>query len=203
MAKLSAKKIRERQLKSQISQFTPKTFTAKMLYTLNEDNFLSFLVGQSICLVLKCLNETKYYDDMPFENYVKETCNLVNSAIPNLGDEEDDIPSSLIAFYTLAILVYGDLIKGITFPIIPMVKAKGYILDVKTSQEGIEITENGRSFLSKANAGNCLFTGKISNQDDLFDGIYKNLAIDYMQKVLKNSKINKLLLLYIWNLENQ
>ncbi|MBQ2267840.1 MAG: hypothetical protein II340_05365, partial [Succinivibrio sp.] len=105
MAKLSAKKIRERQLKSQISQFTPKTFTAKMLYTLNEDNFLSFLVGQSICLVLKCLNETKYYDDMPFENYVKETCNLVNSAIPNLGDEEDDIPSSLIAFYTLAILV--------------------------------------------------------------------------------------------------
>lgn len=142
-----------------------------------------FLVGQSICLVLKCLNETKYYDDMPFENYVKETCNLVNSAIPNLGDEEDDIPSSLIAFYTLAILVYGDLIKGITFPIIPMVKAKGYILDVKTSQEGIEITENGRSFLSKANAGNCLFTGKISNQDDLFDGIYKNLAIDYMQKV--------------------
>lgn len=183
MAKLSAKKIRERQLKSQISQFTPKTFTAKMLYTLNEDNFLSFLVGQSICLVLKCLNETKYYDDMPFENYVKETCNLVNSAIPNLGDEEDDIPSSLIAFYTLAILVYGDLIKGITFPIIPMVKEKGYILDVKTSQEGIEITENGRSFLSKANAGNCLFTGKISNQDDLFDGIYKNLAIDYMQKV--------------------
>ena len=113
----------------------------------------------------------------------KETCNLVNSAIPNLGDEEDDIPSSLIAFYTLAILVYGDLIKGITFPIIPMVKAKGYILDVKTSQEGIEITENGRSFLSKANAGNCLFTGKISNQDDLFDSIYKNLAIDYMQKV--------------------
>ena len=39
------------------------------------------------------------------------------------------------------------------------------------------------TFLSKANAGNCLFTGKISNQDDLFDGIYKNLAIDYMQKV--------------------
>ena len=77
-----------------------------MLYTLNEDNFLSFLVGQSICLVLKFLNETKYYYDMPFEYYVKETCNLVNSAIPNLGDEEDDIPSSLIAFYTLAILVY-------------------------------------------------------------------------------------------------
>ncbi len=183
MAKLSAKKIRERQLKSKIIQFTPKTFTAHMLNTLNEDHRLSFLIGQAIYVVLKPLEECDYVNALEFENFVRKSCELVRLSIHDLEDEDNELPTNLITYCTMTILVHGDLIKGITFPILPIVKGKNVTYDLKTSSEEVEITEEGKTFLSKVNSGSCLFTEQINDENAIFDSVYTTLAIDYMQKI--------------------
>ena len=180
MAKSSAKKLSKRKRQKLANQFTPKTFTEGLLFTIHDDKRVSTLVGQSVYLVLKYVKEGEYKYTLPFSDFVAATCMLLIKTSQRIIGDKKKLEPNLVVLSALTILVQGDLLKGVLGPVLPVLKKNTLSTEVTVSPEGIELTDQGEEFF---NNGKEAFDCLLGEKDQEAISEFSSLAIEYMLNV--------------------